>query len=359
MCCCVRIGVVGLGYWGSKHVRVLTSLGAVTQVVGIDPQEGRRTAMESAFPTLLTRPSLEAALPDVDAVIIATQPSTHGDLGVLALDAGKHVLVEKPLATTVFDSLRLMEAAERSGTTLMVGHTFEYNDAVLALRDLVAQGQLGDVLALDGARLNLGLYQSDCNVIWDLAPHDVSIINLLLGATPTAVTAWGSDDIHKGLVDNAYLRLDYDTVGAKATVHVSWLDPLKVRRLTVVGRDRMAVYDDLADEQRIRLYDKGVDPEQVGEPHQPPMTYRYGDIVSPYIQFREPLAQQAQHFIESATDGSRPRTDGASGLAVVRTLEAAQRSMVEGRTIVLEPMERLVRHDTGSQSFERLAGVGA
>jgi predicted dehydrogenase len=331
----MRIGVVGLGFWGSKHVRVLSGLGEVHRVVGIDPDESRRDTMEEAFPHILTRPSLEAALDTVDAVVIATKPSTHAPLAMQAIRAGKHVMVEKPLATTSGDAQGLVAAAHRQGVVLMVGHTFEYNPAVIELREIIRSGHLGKMLYLDSSRLNLGLYQSDVDVIWDLAPHDVSILNMVLDAEPTAASAWGTGHIHDGLVDNAYLRLDYDTVQTQATIHVSWLQPRKVRRLTAVGSQRMAVYDDMADDDQIRIYDKGVQTELADAPHERPLSYRYGEIVSPYIPMGEPLKLEGQHFVRCVEGHEDVRSDGERGLAVVRALEAAERSLRVGRTVAI------------------------
>lgn len=265
--------------------------------------------------------------------------------------AKKHVLVEKPLAMSSAQSMRLIQAAGANGRTLMVGHTFVYNPAVTRLCEIVQSGDLGRVLYLDSSRLNLGLYRSDCDVLWDLAPHDISIANLILNDSPVRVSAWGRDHIYRGLVDNAYLHFDYPN-GAQSVIHISWLDPHKVRRTTVVGSRRMAVYNDLADDQRIRIYDKGVNPEREAALHSTPLTYRYGDIVAPYIQFREPLVIQAEHFIESIRSGDEPRSGGEAGLDVVRIIEAAELSLQmeqpvdirdgpSGRVISLPSMERV------------------
>ncbi len=336
----MRVGVVGLGYWGSKHIRVLSALGDVSQVVGIDPVEEKRNEIRVAYPNVTTRPTLEAALDDVDAVVIATKPTSHAALGLEAIRAGKHVMVEKPLATSSRGATELIEAAKHRGVKLMVGHTFEYNPAVVELHHIIQSGKLGRMLYLDSSRLNLGLYQSDVDVIWDLAPHDVSILNMLLDAEPTAVTAWGAGYIHDGLVDNAYLRLDYATVQAQATIHVSWLQPRKVRQLTAVGTQRMAVYDDLADDDQVRIYDKGVQTERDDAPHERPLSYRYGEIVSPFIPMGEPLALEAQHFVACAAGQEDVRSDGDTGLAVVRVLEAAATSLRVGHTVRLDSGSR-------------------
>lgn len=336
------IGVVGCGYWGSKHVRVLHGISQVEQVVGIDPRESRFLPLKQAFPSLHTATSLDHVLDDVDALIIATPPATHFQLAMAGLVAGKSVLVEKPLAIRSIDSRRMMECADDVSVTLMVGHTFEYNAAVWKLRELVRTGELGSIYYLDSARLNLGLYQSDVNVIWDLAPHDVSIFNHLLASRPTTVQAWGSCHGRPGLEDVAHIRLLYREPEVSATIHVSWLDPCKVRRVTVVGSEKMAVYNDLATDERIRIYDKGLAAPGVAAVQDVPLSYRYGDICSPYVAFEEPLTVQDTEFVRAALTGSRPLTDGENGLNVVLALEAAQISLQEGRAVDIEEIDEVV-----------------
>jgi predicted dehydrogenase len=332
----MRLGVLGCGYWGSKHIRVLQQLAGVDQVVVIDPREERLRAIRRSFPWLRSFRDLDAALDQVDAVVIATPPSTHAGLALKAIAAGKHLLVEKPMATSVASGRRLVDAAEAASLTLMVGHTFEYNAAVWRLREAVKQGDLGNVYYVDTARLNLGLYQTDINVVWDLAPHDISIINHVLGSTPTTIQAWGSSHAHAYLEDVAYLRLRYAEAGITAQVHVSWLDPCKVRRVTVVGSRKMAVYNDLADQERLRIYDKGVVMAAQQEEFCPPLSYRYGGIFSPFVSMHEPLSIQDEHFLECIRTGRRPQTDGENGLAVVRVLEAATLSLRMGGPVPLE-----------------------
>jgi predicted dehydrogenase len=272
-----------------------------------------------------------------------------------AIEAGKHVLVEKPLAPTAAGARTLERAAADAGVVLMVGHTFEYNPAVRKLRELVQGHELGEVYYIDSARLNLGLYQNDVNVVLDLAPHDISIINHVLGRKPVAAQAWASRHAHRRFEDVAYLRLFYDDFfddrGLSANIHVSWLDPCKVRRVTAVGSQKMAVYDDLAVDERIRVLDKGVSLPDGGDLTQPPMSYRYGDIVVPFIAPDEPLAVQDQHFIDCLATGARPLTDGENGLAVVEALEAAELSRRLGRPVLLEEL-------TDGGRFTRPPGMG-
>jgi predicted dehydrogenase len=338
----LRIAVVGCGYWGSKHVRVLHAAGAVDEVVLVDASEDRVRGLARTYKAPW-HTSLAPALPGVDAVVVATPPSTHVPVALEAIEAGKHVLVEKPLAPNT-DGARLLEcAAAAAGVTLMVGHTFEYNPAVRKLRELVSTHELGELYYIDSARLNLGLYQNDVNVILDLAPHDISIINYVLGRKPVAAQAWASRHAHRRFEDVAYLRLFYDDFfddrGLSANIHVSWLDPCKVRRVTAVGSRKMAVYDDLAADERIRVLDKGVSlPPDGGNLTQPPLSYRYGDIVVPYIAADEPLAVQDGHFIDCAMTGARPLTDAVNGRAVVEALEAAELSRRLGRPVLLDEL---------------------
>jgi predicted dehydrogenase len=331
----IRVGVVGVGYWGSKHMRVLRSTNGVTAVVGIDQRYAGRVDARESDPDGVGYADLADALGAVDAVVIATPPSSHAALGLQAVAAGKHVLIEKPLATKVTEAQALLEAAEAAGVVLMPGHTFEHNSAVHKLRELVRSGELGELYYLNSSRLNLGLYQSDVNVIWDLASHDVSIANFVLGSRPTTVTAWGSRHIHPDHEDVAYLRLDYTDVGVRVNIHVSWLDPQKVRQITVVGSRKMAVYDDMAAEERIRVYDKAAIPPEADEGPLSKVAYRVGEVVSPFVAFSEPLAVQDQQFVDCILTGTRPATDGNSGLGVVHALEAAQISLAEQRPVAL------------------------
>jgi predicted dehydrogenase len=239
------------------------------------------------------------------------------------------------MATTTDAARSLVEAADAAGVVLMPGHTFEHNAAVHKLRDLVRAGHLGRLFYLDCARLNLGLYQADVNVILDLAPHDISISNFVLDSRPTTVTAWGSRHVHPEHEDVAYLRLDYADLGVRTNIHVSWLDPHKVRRITAVGSKKMAVYNDMADGERIRVYDKAAVPPDDSDGPLSAVAYHLGDIVSPFVPFAEPLAVQDQHFVDCITSNSAPVVDGSSGVAVVQVLECAQISLREQRSVAL------------------------
>ncbi|HEX2297160.1 MAG TPA: Gfo/Idh/MocA family oxidoreductase, partial [Pseudonocardiaceae bacterium] len=334
----VRIAVVGYGYWGSKHVRVLSSLPGV-HVTIVDQDRDRLEEARRSHPSASTAYRLQDVLAYVDAVVVATPPGSHADVALQALQHGRHALVEKPLATTVEDGQEMVDAAAANAVQLMVGHTFEYNAAVWKLKEIIDSGELGRILYIDAARLSLGKYQRDCNVIWDLAPHDISIVSFLLDEVPRTAWVWAKrhvglrrDDL--GHADVAYLRLDFERAATHAFVHVSWLDPCKVRRVTVVGERKMAVYNDMSDNERIRVYDIGVDPadpDDHGEPHAWPVSYRTGDIVSPYVQFNEPLLVQDSHFVDCIRTGRRSSTPGERGLDIVRVLSATDVAEATGR----------------------------
>jgi predicted dehydrogenase len=327
-----RIGVIGCGYWGSKHVRVLSCIPNVDEVAVIDHDQRARESISAAFPAVRVSSDLEAVLPYIDALVIATPPRTHTEVALTALRHGKHVLLEKPLATSLAEARLLVEVAQDAGLILMVGHTFEFNPAVLELKQRIMGGELGRVYYMHSSRRNLGLYRSDVNVVWDLAPHDVSIMNSLLGSVPSAVSAWGSTIMYAGIEDLAYIRLQYQELGVTGYIHVSWLDPNKVREVIVVGSKKMAIYDDLR-EERLRIFDRGVERSQQSMQFERPLSYRYGDIVSPHIQFEEPLVLEMRHFVECVSNGSVPRTDGRNGLAVVAVLEAIDEALATGNTV--------------------------
>jgi predicted dehydrogenase len=354
----VRIAVVGCGYWGSKHVRVLQQIPVVSGIVVIDPRPERRAQFVQSTNGIVTFGDLDSALPYMDAAVIAVPPAEHSRVALQALAAGKHVLVEKPMTTSTASAGRLIEEAAARDLTLMVGHTFEYNAAVWKLREVIESDELGEIYYIDTARLNLGLYQADVNVLWDLAPHDISIIDYLLRKTPHSVHAWGAKLANFGQEDVGYLRLSYGDRGVVAQIHVSWLDPCKIRRVTVVGSRKMAVYDDLANQEQLRIYDKGVVASAQGDARTLPMSYRYGGSSSPHIQLHEPLKVQDEHFIECVLTGRRPRTDGESGLAVVQVLEAAERSLRRGTATLLSGHEAHTGKK-GLVSSARLAREGA
>lgn len=336
----LRVAVVGYGYWGSKHVRVLCGTPGVSVTV-VDQNIERLAEARASFSSVSIAESLTEVIGRVDAVVVATPPAYHARIALQALRAGLHTLVEKPLATSSEDARAMVQMGEENDVCLMVGHTFEYNAAVWKLKEIIASGELGRIHYIHTARLGLGRYQRDCNVIWDLAPHDISIISYLLDEMPRRTAVWANCYVGQRS-DVAMLRMDFERPDVHAFVHVSWLDPHKVRRVTVVGERKMVVYDDLSDNERIRIYDVGVDPVDADstDSHAMPVSYRTGDVVSPYVQFTEPLQVQANHFIECIRTGQRPRTSGERGLDVVRVLEATDLAGQSGRSAAVMPAGR-------------------
>lgn len=324
----VRFGVIGYGYWGPQLARNLDTLptGELAYVADLSPQ--RRQAAELQHPNAIVTGDLDEVLEsDVDAVVVATPIHTHYALARKALERGKHTFVEKPLTSNSAHARELIEEADRRGLTLMVGHTFMYNPAVERLRQLVQSGALGRIYYLDAERLNLGLFQKDINVMWDLAPHDLSILDYVLGMHPRRVSAHGGAYVRNNVHDVAYMTLEYPD-GLLAHVHVSWLNPSKVRRFTVVGDRQMAVYDDVEATEKIRVFNRGVDaPTMTATFGEFQLSYRYGDIISPHIQWSEPLAIECRHFAQAIMEGTPVRSDARNGLRIVRVLEAADASL--------------------------------
>ena len=326
----MKAALLGYGYWGPNLARNLHQRLGTDWVACVDLDASRRDAMAKRYPWVRAPASVEQVLSDpaVDAVVVATPARTHAGLAADALRAGKHVLVEKPLALSTADAVALTRQAEHAGLVLMVGHTFEYNPAVTKMRALLDSGELGDLWYLHAQRVNLGRIQNDINALWSIGPHDVSIANYLVGAAPRWVSARGARYLHTELEDVVFATLGYDG-GVLAHLHASWLDPSKVRRTTVVGSRRMVLFDDLDSEAKLRVYDKGADPVQGGYGEYQ-FRLRAGDIHVPRTDMTEPLALELDHFLECCASGARPRSDGWSGVRVVAALEAAQHSLDKG-----------------------------
>jgi predicted dehydrogenase len=326
-----NVGIVGCGYWGAKHIRNFHELAEANLAVVCDLDEERLQQVRRQYSYVSTSSNVGDLLKDsVDAVVVATPVSSHYRLAREALLHGKHVLVEKPLTASSRQAAELIELAERQDLALMTGHTYEYHPAVDYLRDLVRSGELGDIYYIDADRLNLGLFRSDVNVLWDLAPHDICIVLSLLGLEPSGVSARGSGCIDPTVYDVAYMELRFpgETL---AHIHVSWLDPCKVRTITIVGSKKMVIYDDVSDGEKIRIYDKGIAMAANDDGFGPwPPHYRHGDVTIPFISNAEPLKLECDHFLRCIREGERPRSDGWSGLKVVNILEAANKSLVNG-----------------------------
>lgn len=331
----IRIGLIGCGIWGRNYIRNFEHLDDVQMYAVSDPDGDNVKRAVRLMPTVNATTSAVELIADplVDAVIIATPASTHYELAKATLLAGKHVLVEKPLANSSVEAEELTSLAADRGHVLMVGHILEYHPATNRLKKLIDDGELGRIQYLYLIRTNLGRIRTDVNVMWDLAPHDLSIVHYLLGDSPVRVSAKGKSYVLRGIEDVVFMLLEFEN-DVIASIHISWLDPEKIRRVTVIGDKKMAVFDDLEGLEKIRVLDRGVDydPEierEFEDFGSFQLAYRYGDIWIPNIQLSEPLRNQCTHFIERINDGAAPRTDGESGLRVVRVLEAAQRSLRE------------------------------
>lgn len=325
----IRVGVIGYGYWGPNLVRnfMLAPGSAVTRVC--DLREERLAPLQKQYPGLKTCTQAQDLIndTDVDAVVIATPVSSHFELTLAALQAGKHVLVEKPLALTSDHARRLVEEAAARKLVLLVDHTFVYTDAVRKIRELISSGQLGQIYYYDAVRVNLGLFQHDVNVIWDLAIHDLSIIDHVLPEKPVAVSATGISHVPGQPENVAYITLFF-TSSQIAHVHVNWLTPVKVRHTLIGGSEKMILYDDLEPSEKLKVYDKGIrvtpGPEDV---YRMLVSYRLGDMWAPRLDNTEALQTEAQHFIDCVETGRTPQTDGLAGLRMVNMIEAAETSL--------------------------------
>lgn len=332
----VGVAVIGAGYWGPNLVRNFTSNTNAHLRWVCDLSPDRYSAAVRGRSNIRTTTDLNEVLDDprVHAIAIATPASTHETIGLAALGSGRHVLIEKPLASSVDGGRKLVEAAQQAGLVLMCGHTYCYTPAVRYLRRMIDKGDFGEIQYVDSVRINLGLVQPDVDVIWDLAPHDLSIIDFILPSDcrPISVSATGADPLGTGRASIAHLSMALPG-GAIAHIHVNWLSPAKVRTMILGGSRRMAVWDDLSPTARLRVYDKGVEVASEldrDERVRQLISYRTGDMVAPALAEREALASEVQEFLEAIQDGRDAATDGRSGLRVLEILEAASASLAEG-----------------------------
>jgi predicted dehydrogenase len=325
-----RVAVIGAGYWGTNYIRIFSEFGDARVVAVCDSRADRLDAVRSSLPVRVTDDAAEAAtMPEADAVAIVTDASTHRHLAGMALEAGKHVLVEKPLTTTSKDASELIDLAERGGKTLMVGHTFLYNPGVQAVKEYLDAGAVGEVYYLYSQRTSLGPIRSDVNAIWDLAPHDIAILDYLLGSTPAWVSAVGANPVRHSLEDVGFITLGYPG-GIIGHIHVSWADPNKVRQVVVVGSEKRVVFNDMDSLERVRIFEKGVksvDGHNAARYGEHTLHLRDGAITSPLIPALEPLKNQCGAFIHAIRGREAPITDGAQGREVVRVLEAVDKSV--------------------------------
>ena len=327
----IGIGIIGYGYWGPNLVRNLNQADGARVVAVCDQSPKRRASVEAHYPAVKTYASAAEMIadPKVDAVAVATPVSSHFELAMMALEAGKHVLVEKPITTTSEQAEKLIEEAAKRKLTLMVDHTFVYTSTVRKIKELVDQGSLGQLFYYDSVRVNLGLFQHDVNVLWDLAVHDLSIMDFVLGRPPKMITATGVASVPGQPESLAYLTCFFED-NLIAHFHVNWLAPVKVRRTMIGGSHKMIEWDDMQLTEKLRIYDKGItvatNPDAI---HQLKVGYRSGDMWAPHIPNLEALAVESREFIECIGSGRKPTTDGHAGLRVVKILEAASKSMAQ------------------------------
>ncbi len=330
-----NIGIVGIGDWGKNLLRNFYNLSSGKLTLACDSDDKRLAAARSTYSGLQTTKDFSDLIADdsIGSIVIGTPPSSHAELAIAAMEAGKDVFVEKPLALSVEDGERMVATAEKHDRILMVGHIMVYHTATLYLKDMIESGELGDVYYMYASRVNLGKVRSIENAWWSFAPHDISIILYLLEKTPVRVTATGASYLQNGIEDVVFTTLHFAD-GKMAHIHVSWLDPQKDRKMTVVGSKKMVVFDDTEAAEKIRIFDKGADKKQDYETYADYLTLRTGDITIPRIPGGEPLADECRHFLECIESRKRPRSDGREGLRTLKVLRAAQESMEKGGTPV-------------------------
>jgi predicted dehydrogenase len=325
----INIGVVGCGYWGPNLIRNFRALQDCRMKVICDQDLNRLKQLKSLYPEVQTETSFEKLLGDksIDAVIVATPVRFHYKMAKAALEAGKHTFIEKPMASSSAECEELNELAAKNGLTLMIGHTFLYSSPVRKIKEIVSSGDIGQIQYISSRRLNLGLYQKDINVAWDLAPHDISIILYIMEQAPLSVNCRGNCHITPGIEDVTNMALSFPN-NQLATVQNSWLDPRKVREMTIVGTRRMIVYDDVEPLEKIKIYDARVDrPPHYNTFAEFTYSYHYGDIYVPYVKQEEPLKVECQHFLDCINTGASPISNGQRGLELVRILEASSKSL--------------------------------
>ena len=332
----INIGIIGVGYWGPNLVRNFRTQRDCKVVAVADAKADRRDFIATNYPGTDTHADSAALLADprIDAVVIATPVAMHYELARQALESGRHVLLEKPMTASVVQAQELIELAERKNLRLMVDHTFIYTGAVRKVKELVAAGTVGEILYFDSVRVNLGLFQHDVNVIWDLAPHDVSIMDYLMSDRAVAVSAIGRRHFRSAVEDIAYLTVLFDA-DAIAHFHVNWIAPVKVRTTLIGGTKRMIVYDDMEPSEKIKVYDKGVEfPADEEAVRRMLVEYRIGDMTAPKIDGTEALRLLSREFLDAIAQGRAPLTDGHAGYRVVRVLEAANRSLAANGAVI-------------------------
>ena len=333
----MKVAVIGTGYWGPNLIRNFLGLDEIEGVVACDLDEKRLAKMQKQFYGIETAANYAEVIerPDIDIVVISTPVSTHHEIAKRALTAGKHVFIEKPMTSSVAEAEELINIAEQKNLKLFVDHTFIYTGAVRKMKEIITSGRLGELYYFDSVRINLGLFQHDVNVIWDLAPHDLSIMDYLLQQQPKTVSAIGSCHVGNDLEDIAYLTLEFEN-NLIAHFHVNWLAPVKIRKTLIGGTKSMIVYDDTETSEKVKIYDKGIDVTTREGVYDTLVQYRTGDMLSPKLDQEEALSVGTRHFIDCVMNGEKIMTDGHAGLNVVRILEASTLSMRDcGRMIEL------------------------
>jgi len=327
----VRLAQIGVGNWGKNLLRNFATLPQAEVHIACELNEEIRRRVAAEYPGIRATEQVEEVVQDrdVEAVVIATQAATHFELARQCLQQQKHVFVEKPMVLKAQHGEELVRLAEESGRVLMVGHLLEYHPAYRKVKELIDAGELGEVYYVYATRVNLGVVRKEENALWSFAPHDISVILMLLGEMPERVITAGQSYLRDGVEDVTFTTLHFP--GRRmAHIHVSWLDPHKIRQLTVVGSKKMVVVDDMEPSEKIRIYDKGVHFRGTYLGYGEALTLRIGDIHIPYVQMEEPVKIECQHFLECVLENRRPKSDGVSGLRVVRVLEAAERSLKSG-----------------------------
>jgi len=332
----LNVAIVGCGYWGPNLIRNFNSLPDCNVVAICDLNEERLNYIQNSYPDIQVTTDFRSIIDNgrIDAISIATPVSTHHSLAKESLKSGRHTFIEKPMAASVAKCRDLIDIAERKSLTLMVGHTFIYTPTVRKIKEVIDSGAIGEVMYISTRRLNLGLFQKDINVAWDLAPHDISIILYVLDSSPVSVNCQGKAHINPGIEDVTNISLSFPN-GGFAIIHSSWIDPKKIREITIVGSKKMIIYDDNEPLEKMRIYDKRVEIppyyDTFAEFH---YSYHYGDMHAPYIKQEEPLKVECQHFLDCIKNGTKPESSGHEGAQVVQILEAANESLKSGGTLI-------------------------
>jgi predicted dehydrogenase len=339
----LNIAVIGCGYWGPNLIRNFNSLSGCSIKIACDLDESRLAHMKSLYPDINITTEFERVIDnaEIDAIVIATPVRFHYELAKKSLQAGKHVFIEKPMASSAAECKELINLTESNGLTILIGHTFIFSPPVRKIKEIVNNDTLGEIQYISARRLNLGLFQTDINVTWDLAPHDISIILYVMGRPPLSVNCQGKAHVNPDIEDVTSLSLNFDN-GSFATIQSSWLDPNKIREMTFVGSKGMLAYNDLEQNEKIKIYDKHVEVppfyDTFAEFH---YSYHYGDMHAPYLRQYEPLKRECQHFLDCIDNGEKPESNGHEGLRVVQILEAASESLKrDGARIEIDDLEK-------------------